>query len=492
MTELTRRGFAPAAAVLALAAPLQARASGAGAPLDAVAMAESIRTGKVTPSSVVETAIARLQRVNPQINAVAYPNFERAREMAAAGRTGPLAGVPTLIKDVASQAGLPFTFGSRAYRDRVGRIDTPYVAAMEGAGVISIGRSTTPELGLSGTTQSLLTGPTRNPWNLNHSVGGSSGGAAAAVAAGVVPVAHASDSGGSIRVPAAANGLVGLKPSRGRMAGAQNDHAITDLTVNNCVSRTVRDTAAWFAATEMVGEGARFAPVGVITGPSGRRLRIGVRQAETNGAPPSADVEAVFAKALPLLQRLGHKVVDQPLAFDIAPANQAMRIMFGAAAAGRVKAVGADLGRDPGPDDLEPLTLGLAAIGRRSTPADLEAALSTLAEAVQGYGGQFETIDVYMTPTQNKPPVLLSYLDPSLPAETQMERMFSFAPTWIDNIAGTPAITLPMGQSRDGLPLGLQFSARPGDDGVLLHLAYELERELRWQLQKPPIWVGDD
>ncbi|MES3026757.1 MAG: amidase family protein [Pseudomonadota bacterium] len=489
MTELTRRGFAQAAAVLAAAAPLQAQASGAQ-PMDAVAMAQAVRTGKATASELVEAAITRLEKVNPQINAVAYPNYERARKMAAAGVAGPLAGVPTLIKDVASQAGLPFTFGSRAYRDRIGVMDAPYVVAVERSGVVSIGRSTTPELGLSGTTQSLLTGPTRNPWNLDHSVGGSSGGAAAAVAAGVVPVAHASDSGGSIRVPAAANGLVGLKPSRGRMVGAQNDHAVTDLTVNNCVSRTVRDTAAWFAATELVGEGARFAPVGVVTGPDARRLRIGVHPAENNDAPPSPDVEAVFAKALPLLRRLGHKVTGQPLAFDIARANQAMRVMFGAAAAGRVKAVGVDMAREPGPDDLEPLTLGLAEIGRRSAPGDLGAAVATLTEAVQDYTAQFEAFDVYMTPTQNKPPVPLSYLDPTLPAETQMERVFGFAPTWIDNIAGTPAITLPMGQSQAGLPLGLQFSTRAGGEAVLLQLAFELERELQWYRRTPPIWVG--
>lgn len=491
MTELTRRGFAQAAAVLAAAAPLEALASGSKPPpMDAVAMAQAIRTGKASASELVEAAITRLEKVNPQINAVAYPNYERARKMAAAGVAGPLAGVPTLIKDVASQAGLPFTFGSRAYRTRIGVADAPYVVAVERSGVVSIGRSTTPELGLSGTTQSLLTGPTRNPWNLDHSVGGSSGGAAAAVAAGVVPVAHASDSGGSIRVPAAANGLVGLKPSRGRMVGSQNDHAITDLTVNNCVSRTVRDTAAWFAATELVGGGARFAPVGVITGPSQRRLRIGAHPAENNGTPPSPDVEAVFAKALPLLRRLGHKVVEQPLAFDITRSNDAMRVMFGVAAAGRVKAVGADLGREPGPDDLEPQTLGLAEIGRRSAPGDLGAAVATLTEAVQDYTAQFEAFDVYMTPTQNKPPVALSYLDPALPAETQMERVFGFAPTWIDNIAGTPAITLPMGQSRDGLPLGLQFSTRAGGEATLLQLAFELERELQWYLRKPPIWAG--
>lgn len=489
MTELTRRGFAQAAAALAAAAPLQAHASGAP-PMDAVAMAEAVRTGKASASELVEAAIARLEKANPQINAVAFPNFERARQMAAAGRTGPLAGVPTLIKDVSSQAGLPFTAGSRAYRTRIGKIDAPYVVAVEHSGVVSIGRSTSPELGLSGTTQSLLTGPTRNPWNLDHSVGGSSGGAAAAVAAGVVPVAHASDSGGSIRVPAAANGLVGLKPSRGRMVGSQNDRTITDLTANNCVSRTVRDTAAWFAATEMTGEGARFAPVGVITGPSRQRLRIGVHPAETNGAPPSPDVEAAFAKALPLLRRLGHKVTDQPLPFDIAAANQAMRVMFGAAAAGRVKAVGADLGREPGSDDLEPLTLGLAEIGRRLAPGDLDAAVATLTTTVRGYTAQFETFDIYMTPTQNKPPIPLSYLDPSLPAETQMERVFGFAPTWLDNVSGTPAITLPMGQSRDGLPLGLQFSTRAGGEAVLLQLAFELERELQWYRRKPPVWVG--
>jgi amidase len=454
MTNVTRRRFMEAAATLAATAPLGACASGSGrpAPADAVAMAEAVRTGRTTPQALVEAAIARLEKVNPRINAVAYPNYDRARAMAAAAPTGPLAGVPTLIKDISPQRGLPYTSGSRAWRNRIAERSSPYLEAVERSGVISIGRSTTPEFGLTATTEPLLTGPTRNPWNLDHSAGGSSGGSGAAVAAGVVPVAHATDGGGSIRIPASVSGLVGLKPSRGRMAGAGGDRDVTAVSVGNCVSRTVRDTAAWFAATEASGAEARFPAVGVVTGPSGRRLRIGMHLVRGDGSLPHGDVQNVFSDAGLLLQRLGHRVGDQPLAFDGARTADAFTTLWG---------------------------------------AGVGAAIETLTAAANAYNAQFDAIDVYMTPVLAMPPVRIGELSPAAPYEQQQRLLNSYvAYTPLENVAGAPAIALPIGRSRDGLPIGIQFSAAPGGERMLIELAFELERELEWYRNLPPLWVG--
>jgi len=492
MTALSRRRFLEATALLAATSPLAGCASRAGgpAPMDAVAMADAVRAGRTTAAALVEAAIARLEKVNPRINAVAYPNFERARAQAA-GPAGPLGGVPTLIKDITPQQGLPYTSGSRAYRDRIGERTAPYLEAVERAGVVSIGRSTTPEFGLTATTEPLLTGPTRNPWNLDRSAGGSSGGSGAAVAAGVVPVAHATDGGGSIRIPASVNGLVGLKPSRGRMAGSENDKDVIALSVANCVSRTVRDTAAWYAATEATGPGTRFAPVGVVTGPSGRRLRVGAHLARGDGSLPHGDVQNVFSNAMLLLQRLGHRVTDRPSPIDEDRLAEAFFVVWGGGAMLNVQAVAEHLGRQPGPEDLEPLTLGMAAVGRAAGRDGFRKAVAALEEAATAYNSQFEAIDVYMTPVLGQPPVRIGDLSPAKPYEEQQQRLNAYvAYTPVENVAGAPAIALPMGMSADGLPIGIQFSAAPGGERTLLELAFQLERELEWYRKTPPLWVG--
>jgi amidase len=492
MMHVSRRRFLEATAMLAATAPLAGvDAKGRGAPMDGVAMADAVRGGKTTPGALVEAAIARLEKANPKINAVAFPNFDRARAQAAKGVAGPLAGIPTVIKDIQPQAGLPFTNGCRGLKDVVAPATHPYLQAVEASGAISIGRSTTPEFGLTCTTEPLLTGNTRNPWNTDHSSGGSSGGSGACVAAGVVPVAHATDGGGSIRIPAAVNGLVGLKPSRGRMAGSTGMKAVTDLSVWCCVSRTVRDTAAWFAATEATGADRRFDPVGVVAGAGERkRLRIGA-QLSGNGAPPHPEVARVFGDAVRLLEKLGHKVADQPLAFDVAGAADAFSVAWGVGAARGAQAVAAHLGRAPGPDDLEPLTLGWAEIGRKQGPEQIAKAMATLEDITKRYVGQFETIDIYMTPTLGRPPVRIGELAPTRPyAEVQglLNDYVRYTP--MENVAGVPAISLPIGMSRDGLPIGIQFATRPGGERVLLELAYALEAELEWHKRIPPNWVG--
>lgn len=494
--QISRRRFLDAAALLAAASPLAVRAA-IGArrqrPDDAVAMALAVHDGRTSALALIDQAIARLDKINPRINAVAHPNYERARERARSGVSGPLAGVPTLIKDNLEQKGLPFTIGSRLLRNNIGKNDAPYAVAIERAGLISIGRSTLPEFAGNASTEPLLTGPTRNPWSLSHSAGGSSGGSAAAVAAGVVPVAHGNDYAGSIRHAAAPCGLVGLKPSRGRMAG--DEHAVrpTDFLVQGCVSRTVRDTAAWLAATEAVGPDAPHSPVGVVAHALARKVRIGVHADLTRtGGQPDRDVRRVFDKAVALLARLGHHVAARPLAFDGARATAAFSDFFeGRAARGIVAAFQAPLGRSLTLDDVEPATLGMVSSGLKVSDARMAESVAILSEAAARYVAQFDDIDIYMTPVFSSAPVPIGRLGPAQAWPERRAALVDYGSyCWVDNVAGTPAISLPLGFSGSGVPVGIQFAARPGNERLLLELAFQIENTLRWPELRPPVWAA--
>lgn len=502
MQTLTRRRFLETAAALAALAPLGGCARNSAGPgaarnewMDAVALAEAVSAGRVTARALVDDAIRRLELVNPVLNAVALPNFERARTMAAAGASGPLGGVPTLIKDNLMQEGLPYTQGSRALADYIAVETHPYAAAIERAGLISIGRSTLPEFGLTATTEPLLTGPTRNPWDTSRSAGGSSGGSAAAVAAGVVPVAHANDGGGSIRIPASACGLVGLKPSRGRMVGSTDTDHGYELGVQGAVSRTVRDTAAWFHATQRTDANARFAPAPLVTGRTPRSLRIGGRLANANGAVPDAAVARVFDDTFALLGRLGHTVSPRLTNSIVSPATSDMFLALWSRGASNRLESAREMGGLPADAKLEehfePLMLGMAEAGAAFTEAEMETVTEQLDAFKTAYRAQFDDIDVYVTPTLGKPAVEIGYIAPTISFEDQRERLSNYAGyTGSENVAGVPSISLPMGYSAAGLPIGMQFAAAPGEEALLLGLAYELESELRWYENLPTVWVG--
>ena len=488
----SRRMFLQAGAALAALAPLSGVDGRTKPPPDAVAAAAAIERGRTTAAALVEAAIFRLERVNGLINAVAHPNYDRARAAASAvpGPSVPLAGIPTLIKDNIEQAGLPWTSGCRALKGRIGVADSAHAAAIARAGLVSIGRSNLPEFALLPTTESLLTGPTRNPWRLDHSAGGSSGGSAAAVAAGVVAVAHGNDGGGSIRIPASCCGLVGLKPSRARMAG-DTGRAVTDFSVQSCLSRTVRDTAAWFAALERTGPDAVYPPVGLVTGPSGRRLRVGLARAAATGVEPDADVAAVFDAAVRLLGKHGHTLVDAPPAFDGPAVAAAFDTLWSAGAGRRVKVAADALKRPPSNREVEPLTLSWAAAGARLGPAEIARAVAALQLLERQYAAQFDSYDVLLTPVLASPPLAIGAIDSTRGYAEQaalLARYVAYTP--VENAAGAPAISLPMGRSRGGLPIGLQFTTRPGGERTLLELAYALEREVDWHLRRPPLWVG--
>lgn len=494
MQPFSRRRFLEASAILAVAAPLSGCATSGAAQrddwMDGVATATAIRDRRISAEQAVEAAIRRLEAVNAQINAVAYPNFERARTQARGARQGPFAGVPTLIKDINAQAGLPFTAGSRAWKSRVASTDQPYLAALERSGIISIGRSTTPEFGLLPTTETALTGATRNPWNLGHSTGGSSGGSAAGVAAGVVPVAHATDGGGSIRIPASCCGLIGLKPSRGRTVGAADLAKVTDVSVWGCNSRTVRDTAAWFAATELTGPQARYAPVGLVSGPVSQRLRFGFLDVPKEIAP-SAEVAEVMEAARRSIRKLNQPIRDVGLPFDRAAVANAFMTLWESNAAAAVKQAADANGRAPGPEDFEPVTLGMAARGGRYTEAQRAQAVAVLEDMTQRYLAQFESIDVLVTPVLGEAPVEIGVFGPTRSYEEIEDRLRRYAAyTPVENASGACAIALPIGQSKKGLPIGLQFASKPGNERILLELAYTLERALLWYDQRPPLWVG--
>jgi amidase len=491
MTTVTRRRFLEAGAVLAAVAPLTGVEGRRKPPRDAVGAASALDRGRTTPSMLVEAAIVRLERANPLINAVSHPNYDRARAAAATNPDGPLAGIPTLIKDNIEQAGLPWTSGCRALRDRVGVTDSPAATAIARAGLVSIGRSNLPEFALLPTSEALLTGPTRNPWRLDRSAGGSSGGSAAAVAAGVVAVAHGNDGGGSIRIPASCCGLVGLKPSRARMIG-DTGRAATDFGVQSCLSRTVRDTAAWFAAMERPAGDAVYPPVGLVTGPGTRRLKIGLQRASALGREPHADVAAVFEATVRRLQKHGHHVVDAPPVFDGAAVSAAFETLWSVGAAGRVKVAEAVLKHRAGVREVEPLTLSWAAAGGRYGEADIAQATAALQLLERQYTAQFANYDVLLTPVLGSPPLAIGVLDPTKRYADLADTLRNYvAYTPIENASGAAAIGLPMGFSRDGVPIGMQFTAEPGGERKLLELAYELEREVDWHHHRPPLWVGD-
>ncbi len=490
MTIFSRRRFLEAAATLAAVAPLSG-VDARGTPLDGTAMAAALATGRTTSAALVEAAIDRLERVNPKINAVSFKDYDRARALAATKPGGPLAGLPTLVKELAAQKGLPWTQGARAYKDRIAEKDSPIVSVMMEAGLIPIGRSTSPEFGLTATGEALLNGPTRNPWNLDHSSGGSSSGAGAAVAAGVVPFAHASDGGGSIRGPASCNGLVGLKPSRGRTRDAVKLTKLLNISVNNCVSRTVRDTAAWFAAIEATGADANYPPTGLVTGPSGQKLRVTASAINSIGQMPDPEVLRVFEVARHLLSKLGHRVSDGRPNWDGPAVSDAFLTAWGVGANAEVQAVSEYLGRAAGPDDLEPLTLSMAAMGIKGGEAGLAKAIATLSELQRRYLSQFETTDIFMTPVLGRPPARIGEFAPTISYEQVAERLTAYAGyTPVENVVGAASISLPIGMSRGGLPIGIQFATKPGGERVLLELAYALERELEWYRRKPPLWVG--
>ncbi len=475
------------------------------AAVDAVGHAELVRKGEATPRELVDAAIARIEKQNPELNAVIHATFEKARVEASAKSLphGPLRGVPFLMKDLGGQtAGDPYHVGMRFLRDAAWREaeDSYFAAKLRAAGAVFLGRTNTPELGLLPTTEPMAYGATKNPWDLSRSAGGSSGGAAAAVASGMVPAAHASDGGGSIRIPAAHCGLVGLKTTRGRSSFGPNlGERWGGFSVELVVSRTVRDTAAILDVVQgpMPGDPYAAAPPArpythEVGAPAGR-LRVGLMTQGPRGIAVDAECKAAAQRAARLLQELGHTVEESyPPALDEAQAMNAYITVVAISVARALETWGARVGRPVPPDGVEPLTWTLAEMARSwSSTRYLEAV-----ESVHAFGRRLAAwwshgFDLLLTPTTAEPPPLLGEM--TSPPDAPLKGLWRATPfgafTSSFNMSGQPAVSLPLHWTRGGLPVGVQLVAATGREDLLLRVASQLEEAAPWAHRRPPIWA---
>jgi len=463
--------------------------------LDATAQAELVRTRQVKPIELVEAAITRIERLNPALNAVVTPMYEEARRnVATVDADAPFAGVPFLLKDLgAPYAGVRATSGSRYLKDFVAPEDSELVRRHKRAGLLTLGKTNTPEFGLLPVTEPRLFGPSRNPWDLARTPGGSSGGSAAAVAARIVPMAHANDGGGSIRIPASCCGLFGLKPSRGRMPGS---YGLAEfLGVAHVVSVSVRDSAALLDATAGQLAGAPYlappSPASFLeqVRQSPGRLKIAFSTTSVTGDPFHGDCLAAVRDAAALCQSLGHEVVEAAPVIDGERFMSAFDDVWFAQLASRVEVLAAALGRAPGEQELEPATRAAYEGGLRVTATRYLAGLNAFAAFTAASVAFFAEYDVWLTPTMGLPPVELGFLDDTKedPA-TLARKAYQFVPvTPLFNVTGQPAMSVPLYWNAAGLPIGVHFAGRHGEEGTLLGLAGQLEQARSWANRLPPL-----
>lgn len=471
--------------------------------IDATAQAALVDAGELTPQELVEATIARIERVDPELNAVAHRCFERAREEAGGPLPeGPFRGVPYLQKDLdLTTAGEPYHAGTRFLRDRGHRADrdSTLSSLLRGAGLVLLGRTTTPELGLMATTEPESTGPTTNPWAPTHSAGGSSGGAAAAVSSGMVAIAHASDGGGSIRVPASACGVVGLKPTRGRVsAGPGLGEAWAGLGIDGVVTRSVRDTARALDVIGRPGVGDPYVaptpdrPYTAEPGADTGLLRVGLRvAAPARGRPTHPDCVSAVRSAAQFLEDLGHIVEENgPPALDDEEPAERFVDCFAVWVAREVDRLGEMAGSTVPPDGVEAATWFLAEAGRSISAPRYLAALDRLHRFARDISQWWaDGHDILVTPTIGEPPPVLGSFDPTdedpLRSLSRSAEMVSFTAPF--NTSGQPAISLPLHWSAEGLPIGVQFVAAHGREDLLIRLAAHLELLCPWDGRRPPV-----
>jgi len=467
---------------------------------DALGLAELVRQKKVTPGELLEAAIARVEARNGAVNAVTMPLYDLARTTIAAGvPAGPFAGVPFLMKDLtASIAGVPMTRSSRFFADTPPpAADSEHVARLRRAGLVIFGRTNTCELGLSLTCEPQLHGPTRNPWDVSRISGGSSGGAAAAVGARMLPMAHATDGFGSIRAPAACCGLVGLKPTRGRNTMAPYaGEGLGGCSAEHAVTLSVRDSAALLDATAGVGPGDPYvAPpparpfVQEVGAPAGR-LRIAWTTAAPNGAPVEPEPLRVLRETAQLCADLGHQVAEADPSIDGAAVVPTFLTLVAANTVVNLNSH-PTAGRPPRPDEVEKVTYATGRKGEEITAAEYVRATQTAHRLGRQMAAFHADHDVLLTPGLAALPPRLGWIDMMLDdVDEYWRRVFTFSPftVWF-NLTGQPAMVLPLGTSREGLPIAVQCVARFGDEATLFRLAAQLEAARPWIGRRPPAAV---
>jgi amidase len=482
--------------------------------LDALALAERVHKGAVTPETLLELAIQRTEEVNGTVNAVIHPLYDEARAAARrVNKNAPLAGVPFLVKDLGLDIkGAPRRTGSRGYQNYIGAEDSGIVTKARTAGMVLFGKTNTPELGLSPFTEPELFGPSRNPWNPDYSSGGSSGGAAAAVAAGIVPIASASDGGGSIRIPASCCGLFGLKPSRGRTSwGPQLGEMWSGAAIEASVSRTVRDSAAYLDAIMGAVPGDPY-----ITAPPERpfleevttapgTLRIGYSLEHTLGGNHTLDEACAktMQRTIEILRSAGHTVEETALPYRKEDLGDAFFTVVVSEAAADVHALSQYLGRKVRPSDVEAETFALSLLGQSFTAADVAIAKRGWHDICLRAAALHHKYDILLTPTLAKTPIKVGALR-STPSETRLlkivnalrlggaikgtvgqlvDKIYDYMPwTPFANITGQPSMSVPLGHdAAKNLPVGMMFTAALGNDGLLFRLAGQLEQVAPWK-----------
>jgi amidase len=448
--------------------------------LDAVGVAEAIKTGRVGRAEVVEAAIARTEVVNPALNGLAYEAFDRARAQAEAPpKTGFFSGVPTFVKDNVDVAGLPTMRGTDAWPPRPAEADSEFARTYLATGMTPLGKTQMSEYGFSASAEHPRLGSVRNPWNTDHTAGASSSGSGAFVAAGAVPIAHANDGGGSIRIPASCNGLVGLKPSRGRLPlDKEVSRMPIRIVANGVLSRSVRDTAAFYREAERIWPTPKLPPIGDVKHAGKQRLRVAVIT-HSLLRECSPEVRELTLKSAGLLEELGHRVdhLEKPPVSDSFAAD--FVLYWGLLAMGQIqqnrRAIdGFDVGR------LDNLSRGLDRHARRNLHR-IPLALVRLARARRCTARLARTYDLVLTPTLAEEPPRIGYLDPTADYQQIIDRLEEWvAYTPLQNVTGEPAISLPLAASANGLPVGMMFSASTGLEARLLEVAYELEDAQPW------------
>ena len=465
---------------------------------DAIALADLIKRKEIAPDAVLDIALQRAKEVNPKLNAITYWHEDYARKQLTEKIEGVFAGVPFLLKDLNTHlSGTLTSNGSRFFRDVQSNIDSTLVKRYKKAGLIFFGKTASPEFGGTPTTESMLWGATRNPWNLEYSTGGSSGGSAAAVAAGILPVAHATDGGGSIRIPAACCGLFGLKPSRARVPlGPTALEGWMGLSAPHVVSRTVRDSAAFLDISHGPEFGSRVQPnnevdsyLKDIGNPKNyRKLRIGWLDKNPLGIPVDPEVDLAMQKTAKLCESIGHVVEPIKLPIDYQGFLGSFGVLTGAGMLSVVKAREKVLGRAVTADDLEPLTMRAVEQARKAGSVDLYNARQLLDLTGLQMDQFMVNYDVILSPVFSSLTPKIGELSLNQPFETFLKGAMAFASySSLYNATGQPAMSVPLFWSQSGLPIGSMFAGRYGEEHVLLRLARQLELSLPWINKYPTI-----
>jgi len=463
---------------------------------DALGIGELVRGGQIKASEVVETAIHLLERLNPQLNAVVIETLDLARSVGCDPGEGPFAGAPFLLKNLGTMwKGTPLTSGTPYLKDFVCPDDSEIVRKLRASGLAPLGRSNTPEYGWCITTEPRMYGPTVNPWNPSITTGGSSGGSAAAVAERLVPVADASDGGGSIRVPASCCGVVGLKPSRGRLSYGPHD---ADLWFGCiyflCNTRTVRDTAAYLdvVAGNLPGD-PYHAPRPAVSWLSGlserpRRLRIGYTLKAPWGEPFAPEVEAAVKNAAALFSNLGHIVEEYDMKTDLQAAWWSYNDIIAVETSTEFTQHARFVGRPPEESDLQPFNWSMLQYARTLSATRYSASIAAVRKAGQAICVELSPYDVFVTPTLTQPPRAVGYWSmEDADRERYLARWSDAAFMFAHNISGLPAISVPLGMADGDRPIGIQLVGRHGDEATILRIAAEAEEAEPWIQRRPEV-----